>query len=1431
MNEIESIRRQQLDIPPMALAGYAKLIAQDAEAQRGRWPLELVQNAEDALHRGGRREGRAVFVEAGEDLLFANDGAPFTLEDVRGLSVPGLSGKHGGASEVCRACGHPLSATIGHKGIGFTATRELTSRVEVFSAGVAAIDFRFDPQAAWRAYRGRWGAVIDEHIRDRVGWWSLCMGDACPSWFPPLCPLSALPRSAVIDALLSEGFLTVFRFPGVTAAARPVLIQALEQDLPPALLFFQHLSRLELRLADGVHSLERRPDPGGASIPEVERVTLAHDLRESSWFVLRDEGRDVPGTILAEQSTPLHLTRFRCAVAAPERPSGDGSLCVHYPTSHPSGFRLHLHADLRTDPSRRTLRASLPFNRWGLPELARFFCGKAVPALTRLAEVRGDRDWLLQLLGCEQEGEPIASHLRSLCLAGEEEGEHAWSGLGALAVVPAGGGWSEPAKALALYGHPKVAEIVEDVFPLVTVPAVSLRHENVLRWLGVAGLRPKDIGALADALKNRIRDVEQAVAVLHALRDLAGRESVRDEGLRRSLRAVPCFPVADGEGGIQFIDALGFEPAPPPRLGAPPTLRELRPWLAADKLEAPPVGLQRRERLVIATFQYEDGEREREGIGWLNESRVLLRQRGRPLAAAMAEELVADWRTSDSDGGWADRLSSFFRWVLRIAEDRETGWSSEHIQALRTLPLPATVGDRPWSLVPAQQVIVARSPDLAALGILGPPLLERRELEVWLGDEDACARIVELLGLPDRVTLTSRNLRPLTRAAGAVTEHEVLAVEPATERGERLLAKCWREWQANPFGSWGQWTTEFWTDGPLWVLPGWVWDVLAAEQPALLPPLYRLLDAAWDPGWDTCTLRRGRKGQRQEFDSPALHALKTLAWVACTDGTVRRAEETVHLCDAGSDLDQGLLPVVHSVSYTALERALGVGWLGNWRSVARLAGDLVRSVPGGEGGARARSGWVRTLHGLYSRLSQCLEAELLTQPIATLRAELERRMPTILGADRIAVGPVPWACEQPPLVGVPSHLVPRIRELRSIFHFGAGRFQALQRVLGLPLLSEVMDSQLDPPWEALGSWDGPVDRIVSLLRATLEHEGAPPDTIVRATKVEVRAAERLSIEFLGDRAPVTSHGDLRTGRVAVLAGVGAEALAEGLDQAFPGFGVKDHLWISIQLLLEQREERAWVALSEQLEVDVVTLRGLATARIETNAQRPPGPEPTVDMGISTGAVQMKDEDDTDAEHVAVTEPTLCSEIDNLLDKLQDAPLLEAHPHPGARHHEATGRTGGDVHIGRPNQAQGRAAEIVCARHLARLQPQRAVHDVHRRPWFGCDFVLTSREAPEPPTGVGDTVLQAWIRDHAKLLVECKSSSEAEPRGVLFPDREVRRATWAASVGIPYEVWLWHMEELQGAWKPLKCLRVPAPVQGQVGQYRVQVTWGMMVGRR
>src|SRR6266487_737912 len=170
-------------------------IAQELIRQQysGRYPFELLQNADDALAETPRGTGgSARFTITDHALVVADMGRGFGERELRAVCSLGRTSKD-------------PRQTIGYKGLGFKSVEEITARPQVVSG---PHQFMFDRDRARQL------------IADIAG--PLQPQQRIPVYAYPLSLTTAdLGADAMlVEALLQEGFTTVVRLPFATGVTR-----------------------------------------------------------------------------------------------------------------------------------------------------------------------------------------------------------------------------------------------------------------------------------------------------------------------------------------------------------------------------------------------------------------------------------------------------------------------------------------------------------------------------------------------------------------------------------------------------------------------------------------------------------------------------------------------------------------------------------------------------------------------------------------------------------------------------------------------------------------------------------------------------------------------------------------------------------------------------------------------------------------------------------------------------------------------------------------------------------------------------------------------------------------------------------------------------------------------------------------------------------
>ncbi|SFL31769.1 protein of unknown function [Halogranum rubrum] len=243
-SSIQAIRAKHID----AYEKNLDLIESDTGVERqdradydGRFIFELLQNAVDEMAETSDPKVRIELSE--ESLLVANNGEPFTHEDLYALTLPTRTTKAGGT-------------TIGYKGRGFTSVLGITDCPAVYAADVNA---SFD--------RERTAAILNEWLDIDAELGSSLDASQVPTL---RIPVEATPSDR-IQALLKDGYTTVFEFP--------------LRD--PEDLFGRIERKLETLEANTV-----------ALLPKLEHIEIECPEWERTWQVERSEIEDATDATL-----------------------------------------------------------------------------------------------------------------------------------------------------------------------------------------------------------------------------------------------------------------------------------------------------------------------------------------------------------------------------------------------------------------------------------------------------------------------------------------------------------------------------------------------------------------------------------------------------------------------------------------------------------------------------------------------------------------------------------------------------------------------------------------------------------------------------------------------------------------------------------------------------------------------------------------------------------------------------------------------------------------------------------------------------------------------------------------------------------------------------------------------------------------------------
>lgn len=300
----------------------------------GRYPIELLQNAHDAISDAGG-VGAVRFLITPSSLLVANEGVPFTHERVLSLV------RQGSSEKTDRT---PSRHTIGYKGVGFTAVFELCERPQILSRTVS---FSFDRRRATKdvaAALGRSPRLVPSRYFP---------------YFP--IPLDELGEDAAhVQDLWTRGASTVIRLPFRRGRTSEDVMEDVTSAIKPEiLLFMPAVHELEVSTSDETRRWRRKE---GRTVGPGRVMTIQSSEQSDSWLVASRRFR-APKDLIEGLDDPLWagVRTLSAGVAFPwkrghvDPDRGSFPIHVYFPTDDELGRGVLLHGDFYVDSSRRRI--------------------------------------------------------------------------------------------------------------------------------------------------------------------------------------------------------------------------------------------------------------------------------------------------------------------------------------------------------------------------------------------------------------------------------------------------------------------------------------------------------------------------------------------------------------------------------------------------------------------------------------------------------------------------------------------------------------------------------------------------------------------------------------------------------------------------------------------------------------------------------------------------------------------------------------------------------------------------------------------------------------------------------------------------------------------------------------------------------------------
>ena len=297
IQNIQTLFATEATSAPSLFADLAKVELYIAESYRSRAFIELLQNADDA---GAHR---VLIRQKGESLLVANDGRPFTRDDVIALCRSGASNKRRG------------DGSIGYRGIGFKSVAGIAHEIEVIC----------------RDYIFRFSKLMTQEL--------LGIESDVPLIRIPHPITTGTPvTKSHGEHLLAEGMNTVFILSGLDHRMVTEEAQTFDES---AMLFLNNVSQIEIDLPEVKRELTlttvQRKD--GLSIKKIK----SGNKQQHKWLVASPIGK-CEKVAFALQGTTV-------VPAAPER----SVIHAFMPTNEFAGAQIKVNGDFSTDPSRKAV--------------------------------------------------------------------------------------------------------------------------------------------------------------------------------------------------------------------------------------------------------------------------------------------------------------------------------------------------------------------------------------------------------------------------------------------------------------------------------------------------------------------------------------------------------------------------------------------------------------------------------------------------------------------------------------------------------------------------------------------------------------------------------------------------------------------------------------------------------------------------------------------------------------------------------------------------------------------------------------------------------------------------------------------------------------------------------------------------------------------
>lgn len=296
IKKISSEFLEEAKSSPRLLTDMAAMEGYLAESYGERILIELLQNADDALSR------KVIVKMIGATVFVANDGRPFTEDDLIAICRSGASKKERGQH-------------IGYRGVGFKSTTAMTNNILISSNGCV---FSFSKSSCAE----KLGLRLSEVPTVRI---------------PFFIKDVDMPyrTKKIFTELHNAGYTTIFAF---EQAKKSIMEEEIREFDSSSLLFLRNVETIQFQdYKPTLISVSRKNESNGLS------VSIHENGIEENWVVYKGKGsgsfafkRSITGEII---EADIKLSVFHC----------------YLPTLEQSPFKLKINADFSTDPSRKHL--------------------------------------------------------------------------------------------------------------------------------------------------------------------------------------------------------------------------------------------------------------------------------------------------------------------------------------------------------------------------------------------------------------------------------------------------------------------------------------------------------------------------------------------------------------------------------------------------------------------------------------------------------------------------------------------------------------------------------------------------------------------------------------------------------------------------------------------------------------------------------------------------------------------------------------------------------------------------------------------------------------------------------------------------------------------------------------------------------------------